>query len=275
MKQWLSLAFIAISTIPCLSAQDKDGLVTPLAQVIVYQHADYKGASKKMGLGKYNLEQLGVGNDQLSSLKVPKGLKVTLYEHRDFTGKTFVVRNDTRFLTTFNDLTSSMVVEKDGGNNNNVVNNNNEPKPSMPSFKGCPTGTENVPAENEALEKQVMELVNQERAKLGKPALVWNSKLARAARYHAADMATEGYFEHASHDVNNGEKVKVCNTFERIGKFGKGYAENIAMGNSTAEGTMNQWMNSPGHYSNIMSDNTSIGVGFYKNHWVQVFGPKE
>ncbi len=246
-------------------------------RVTIYEHAYYEGVSKNLSAGKYSMDALGIGNDQLSSIKIPKNFKVTLYEHADFEGESITLTEDTEFVgEEFNDLTSSIVIEEskpNAPNNNPVVTNpTNE---EMPSFKGCATGKENVPAENEAFEKKVLEIVNIERAKIGKPALVWNKNLARAARYHAADMATEDYFAHDSHDVTNGVKTKVCGTFERVGKFGAGYAENIAWGSNTPEGAMTQWINSPGHYKNIMSDNTSLGVGFYKNYWVQVFGPKE
>jgi uncharacterized protein YkwD len=141
----------------------------------------------------------------------------------------------------------------------------------MPSFKGCATGAENVSADNASFEKEVMKLTNQERAKEGKSALEWSAGLARAARYHAADMVTDNYFEHDSYDKVNGQLVKVCGTFDRIGKFGNGYAENIA-GGSSPEQVVQMWMNSPGHRRNILSGNSKIGVGYYKGTWVQVFG---
>ncbi len=53
--------------------------------------------------------------------------------------------------------------------------------------------------------------------------------------------------------------------------------ENIAYGSSTAEGVVEQWMNSAGHRDNIMNPNYSIlGVGYYKTDetnycWTQLF----
>jgi uncharacterized protein YkwD len=262
---------------------ENDGKVSalkPRPKIVIYEHSHYEGISQTLGVGKHDIDKLeAIGNDQLSSVKVPKGMRVILYEHANFQGEQMELLEDTWFVgEDFNDLTSSIVVEEVGKTPTPKPKPDiDKPQPTptnVVSFKGCPTGQENVSAENEAFEKKVMEIVNTERKKLGKPALVWNANLARAARYHAADMATDGYFEHDSYDVINGQQVKVCSTFERIGKFGRGYAENIAWGSTTPEGAMNQWMNSPGHYQNIMGSHESIGVGFYKNRWVQVFGSK-
>jgi hypothetical protein len=83
--------------------------------VTVFQH-DYSGASKTLGVGRYDLRDLEpVPNDQLSSLKIPTGLKVTLYEHDGFRGRSLILIKDTpaRVLVEkkFNDFTSSLVVE--------------------------------------------------------------------------------------------------------------------------------------------------------------------
>ena len=154
-----------------------------------------------------------------------------------------------------------VVINPNTNNNNNVI-----------SFVGIPTGKENVTPQNLAFEKEVLRLTNIERAKEGLAALVWNDNLARAARYHAADMAKDGYFDHNTHDKVNGKLVEICSTFERITKFGAGSGENIASGGSTPAATVLQWMNSPGHKENIMRNFTTLGVGFYDGIWVQVFG---
>ena len=81
--------------------------------VVIYQHADYKGARKAFLSGKYAMQELGIGNDQLSSLRVPAGLMATLYRNHLFTGDCRVVLLDTNFVgQDFNDHTSSMKVEE-------------------------------------------------------------------------------------------------------------------------------------------------------------------
>jgi uncharacterized protein YkwD len=56
-------------------------------------------------------------------------------------------------------------------------------------------------------------------------------------------------------------------------------AENIAAGNSTAQATFNQWLNSPGHNANMLGSSfTVIGIGRatgggqYGVYWTNVFG---
>lgn len=148
-------------------------------------------------------------------------------------------------------------------------------------FRGCATGKERVRPVNANFEKEILRLVNVERKKRGLNSLTWNENMARAARYHAADMAHDDYFKHASLDKGGRE---VCATFARIRKFGAGSAENIAAGGNTPAGTMRQWMNSPGHKRNILSAGAkSLGVGYYykpglrnkwRHYWVQNFSAR-
>jgi hypothetical protein len=66
--------------------------------------------------GRYsNISSLGVNQRHLSSLRVPPGMKVILYEGVDFQGRSVTLTGDSPCLTTlgFNDATSSLVVEKD------------------------------------------------------------------------------------------------------------------------------------------------------------------
>ncbi|MGB8686524.1 MAG: peptidase inhibitor family I36 protein [Microcoleus sp.] len=80
--------------------------------VVIYQDANYEGASQELSQGSYDIGSLAFGNDQLSSLKVPQGLKVTLYEHGGFTGRTKTFTEDTPWVgDDFNDITSGITVE--------------------------------------------------------------------------------------------------------------------------------------------------------------------
>lgn len=153
------------------------------------------------------------------------------------------------------------------------------------NFKGCPTGKELVSSSNTSFEKEVLALVNKERKKRNKPPLKWRDDLANSARYHAKDMAVDGYFEHESHDkLKNGRHKKTCGIFERIGKFvGTDIfprAENIAVGAQSPQEVVNDWMSSKGHRKNILDkDAKYLGVGYIKDnssewgtYWVQCFG---
>ncbi len=82
---------------------------------VFYTDADYQGTSVKLSAGSYNYSDLiakGLKNDSLSSVKVPEGYKITLYYDADYKGSAKVLLEDTSFLGTFNDKTSSIKVEK-------------------------------------------------------------------------------------------------------------------------------------------------------------------
>ncbi len=81
--------------------------------VTIYADANYQGKSQDLKAGNYNINQLDIGNDQLSSIKVPKGFVVTLYADANFSGKTMTVTQDTPYVgNEFNDMTSSIIVEQ-------------------------------------------------------------------------------------------------------------------------------------------------------------------
>ena len=145
-------------------------------------------------------------------------------------------------------------------------------KPSTNSstlnFNTLPLGIENIPSANEQQEIKIIALINAERKKKGLKTLVINKDLCRAARYHASDLANQGYFDHNTHNVKNNKMIKELGTFERIGLFYKGFAntENIAGGNATAEGTYQQWFHSKGHHENMLNESaTKVGIGFIVN----------
>lgn len=262
-------------------------------QVIIYEHMNFEGKGQLLTIGEYDEFDISIGNDALSSIQIPEGMKVILHEDFYFEGRTLELTKDTKYVgDEFNDMTSSITIERIAQNppysptttttpsttttTTTTKPNTNTTTTTTPTlnsniFVGCPTGQEDVPADNAAFEQEVLRLTNVERAKKGLPALVWDKDLARAARYHAADMFTDDYFDHNTHDKVNGREVLICRTFERIGKFGRGGAENIAI-NYSPEGTIRAWVNSNGHYRNMMGNYKKLGVGYYKDHWVQVFG---
>ena len=77
---------------------------------------NFSGPSGSLGLGDYTFSQLGIGNDELSSIAIPRGIRVTLFEHFDFKGRTAVLMEDTDedFLNKneFNNITSAIRIEK-------------------------------------------------------------------------------------------------------------------------------------------------------------------
>jgi Ca2+-binding RTX toxin-like protein len=92
---------------------DQTSSIEVLPPAEIFQHDNYGGNSFKLAPGKYNINDLGsVGNDQLSSLKVPRGLTVILYEYGDFQGKQKVFNSGDYSSVggDFNDQTSSIEV---------------------------------------------------------------------------------------------------------------------------------------------------------------------
>ncbi|QDY79226.1 CAP domain-containing protein [Streptomyces qinzhouensis] len=122
-----------------------------------------------------------------------------------------------------------------------------------------------------AMEAEVLELVNQERAKVGCSPLRFDSALARLAGNFSADMAARGFFDHTDPDGDS--------PWDRAKQSGVKNlaAENIARGQADAAAVMNAWMNSDGHRANILNcDYKTLGVGVHLGGggpwWTQNFG---
>ena len=125
------------------------------------------------------------------------------------------------------------------------------------------------------IEKQVLERTNAERAKVGKPALKFNSKLNIAAQRHAIDMARKGEMEHDLDGKTPQDRI------EAAGYRWSTYAENIAYGYQTAAAAVAGWISSPGHRVNMLDEENSgfdeIGIGVQEDkegtpYYCQVFG---
>ena len=106
-------------------------------------------------------------------------------------------------------------------------------------------------------EKEVFNLINQQRTNNGLSALKVDSEVQRVARIKAEDMVTNNYFSHTSPTYGS--------PFDMLKSFKISYktaGENIAA-NSSNSGAVNAWMNSSGHKANILNSSfnyTGIGV---------------
>jgi hypothetical protein len=93
--------------------------------VTIFQDCGYKGKSYYLEPGNYRLYQMKIENDKLSGIKIPAGMKVTLYEHDNFGGRSKTFSGHVSCLdVTWNDKTSSIVVEgsyRQGNNTNNYI----------------------------------------------------------------------------------------------------------------------------------------------------------
>lgn len=145
-------------------------------------------------------------------------------------------------------------------------------KPSTSNSTTTKPATTNVNSNYDAFQKEVVRLVNKERAAAGLKALTQKSELDKVAIAKSKDMAKNNYFSHTSPTYGS--------PFDMLKQFGVKYStagENIAYGQKTPEEVMNGWMNSPGHRANILNANfTQIGVGVAKKSngqlvWTQTF----
>ena len=144
---------------------------------------------------------------------------------------------------------------------------------SSPSSSPPPSSARPAPVELSP-EAQMVVLINQRRADAGCGPVRADERLALAAEGHSADMAAQAYFSHTSLDGSS--------PWDRAKRAGYQWpsAENIAAGNATADATMDQLMNSPGHRANILNcAHKAVGVGRatggpYRYYWTQLFGSR-
>jgi uncharacterized protein YkwD len=149
-----------------------------------------------------------------------------------------------------------------------------------PYYLGC--GGQVAPVVDDAYEAEVVELVNEARAEEGVPPLKRAGPLTDAARYHAADMVLDDYFDHDTFDRVSGALSWICGTWERTAAYFSGATgENIAAGYPSPEAVVAGWLASPGHLANILNPGSwEIGVGYsagggsYSYYWVQDFAKR-
>ncbi len=117
--------------------------------------------------------------------------------------------------------------------------------------------------------------VNEQRAQASAGALSACPRLDLEAQAYAETMAATSHFDHTGPDGRS--------PFDRMADAGYDYsyaAENIAAGQDSVKEVMAGWIDSPGHYSNIVNPHlTDVGFGYarragseYGTYWVQAFG---
>ena len=162
-----------------------------------------------------------------------------------------------------------------GGNDNSFENGKpgnpgdniggSEEKPGTPD-----TDQPGNDSTQDAFAAEVVNLVNQERAKAGLSPLTIHTQAESAAAVRAKEI--ERSFSHTRPD---GSSFYTALTSAGIRYQSAG--ENIAYGQMTPREVMDSWMNSSGHRANILNEKyTSIAVSHYQNgagvhYWVQLF----
>lgn len=120
---------------------------------------------------------------------------------------------------------------------------------------------------NQAMQRELLALVNEARAAAGVPALSWSDSLEASCVVRAEELTQ--LFSHSRPDGSG------CFTVNPLAS-----GENIAAGYSSAQAVFEGWMNSEGHRNNILNSRwTIMGVGYvysgnggYGHYWCQLFG---
>ncbi|MDR0947755.1 MAG: CAP domain-containing protein, partial [Ruminococcus sp.] len=136
------------------------------------------------------------------------------------------------------------------------------------------TGDDDLPDNSfDDYAEEMLVMINAARTEAGLSPLQLSTELCRAANIRSVELVTS-----FSHTRPNGENPS--SVLAEINYPGSsGCAENIAAGQNSVSAAFTGWMNSQGHYENIMDpDNKFIGIGYYyyadsqyKHHWTQLF----
>ncbi|MDI2126091.1 CAP domain-containing protein, partial [Yinghuangia seranimata] len=146
------------------------------------------------------------------------------------------------------------------------------PSPSPSTVPPSPTESPSpspTPDRAAVLERQLVDLVNAERAKSGCQPLRIDPKVHAAAQRHADDMVARGFYDHTSPDGRGpGERVTAA------GYRWSAWAENLDRGRSTAAAVVKDWMDRSIHQQNMLDCNLKdTGVGIAQGPgglmWVQ------
>jgi uncharacterized protein YkwD len=101
----------------------------------------------------------------------------------------------------------------------------------------------------------MLDMVNDERARYGARPLVLSQELMCSAQAKSDDMYNRDYYSHVDPDGNRSR-----------------YAENIAMGQATLHAVFEAWRTSSGHHANMIDRRWQrLGIGYNNRLWTQHF----
>lgn len=118
---WASYTLTAESQNPGDDGSDPDpdpapGDDTTVTRVTMYTDSDYNGTAVSFDVGEYNMADMieaGISNDSISSIKVPLGYKLTVFEDIDFAGDSKVYSADSSYVgNDWNDQITSFIIEE-------------------------------------------------------------------------------------------------------------------------------------------------------------------
>jgi uncharacterized protein YkwD len=135
-----------------------------------------------------------------------------------------------------------------------------------------------VPMSLDGMAREVVYLVNLERAQHALPPLRVNTRLVEDAKLQAKQIALTGVLDHV---ILSGEYPTPRLRAEAAGYAWNALGENLALGYSDASSAVAAWMQSPGHRANILANGYSeTGVVLVPDArgrliFVQTFGAPE
>lgn len=117
------------------------------------------------------------------------------------------------------------------------------------------------------LQDEMLRQINAQRSAAGVAPLQLDSRINALSQVKVRDMYSLGVLSHYSPNLGDfGDQLV------NAGIGCNGWGENVAWGQRNITEVMNDWMNSPGHRSNILdADYTHVGVAYYGGFWVQQF----
>ena len=120
-------------------------------------------------------------------------------------------------------------------------------------------------------ERRAFELINAERRARGRSPLAWDGQLTRVARYHSANMARQGFFNHTDRDgldLTGRVDVHGLTGWRALGEniaYNQGYEDPVSF-------AVERWMISDTHRENILNGNfTHAGLGISRGADGRVF----
>lgn len=135
-----------------------------------------------------------------------------------------------------------------------------------------------------AIEREVVDKINNLRREAGCGPLILNDQLSAAAERHSKDMAAKNFMDHTGSDKSTAEQRIIAAGYYPSRKIG----ENIAAGYTTADSVVQAWYNSPLHKANMIDCHDpkstpyrDIGIALEINNatqlryfWTNTFGVK-
>jgi uncharacterized protein YkwD len=138
-------------------------------------------------------------------------------------------------------------------------------------ISSCKKDDETAVSPYSQIENDILQLVNQHRASLGKGTLAMNDIIYKQCKDHSTYMASVDSMNH------KGDTIRANNIFTTFG--GTNVGENVAYGYSSAQLVVTAWLNSDGHRKNIEGDYNYTGISVVKNskgvnYFTQIFVKK-